>query len=108
VKPLLVTAAALAALLFAPPAFAHGATVKISADGIAPPELVITRGETVHFQNGDSRPATVVGDDDAFHSPEMPPGEGWHLRFPFPGRFPFGVEGRPKLRGTIVVEDAGK
>lgn len=103
-----VRAAALAAALLGPAlaASAHGPTVEISKEGPAPRELVITRGETVHFHNGDTRPHVVVGDEDAFRSPEMEAHGGWHLRFPFPGRFPYALEARPEQRGAIVVEEA--
>lgn len=100
------TALAVGVLALAAAARAHGPTVEISAEGPAPQELVIGRGETVHFHNGDTRPHVVVGDDDAFRSPEMDAHGGWHLRFPFTGRFPYALEARPEQRGTIVVEDA--
>lgn len=87
------------------PAGAHGPTVEISAEGVSPRELVIARGQTVHFHNGDARPHVVVGEDDAFRSPEMAAHGGWHLRFPFPGRFPYALEARPEQRGVIRVEE---
>lgn len=106
IRPVRAAALVVAVLALAATARAHGPTVEISAEGPAPEELVINRGETVHFHNGDARPHVVVGDDDAFRSPEMAAHGGWHLRFPFPGRFPYALEARPGQRGTIVVEEA--
>jgi len=97
------TIALLALLAFALPAAAHGPSVEIGAEGLAPAELRVEPGETVHFQNRDIGARRVRGAEDAFRSPELAPGSGWHLRFGFPGRFDYEVEGRPGLQGTILV-----
>ena len=86
-------------------ATAHGPTIRIGAEGLDPTELVLERGERVHFHNRDAVSHRVRGDDGAFRSPELAPGEGWHLPFPFPGRFGFELEARPDARGLIVVGD---
>lgn len=91
------------AVALALPASAHGPGVVLSAEGLAPGELRIAPGETVHFQNSDVGARRFVGDEQAFHSPELPPGAGWHIRLPFPGRFAYAVEGREELRGVLIV-----
>lgn len=91
------------AITLAGPAWAHGPTVVITADGVEPSRLEIRAGQTVHFDNQASEPHRVRADEDAFESPELAPGKGWHLRFPFPGQFGFALEGAPERRGEIVV-----
>jgi len=89
-------------------ALAHGPTVRLAADGADPAVLEIERGQTVHFVNASARTQRVRGDDDAFRSPELPAGgAGWHLPFPFPGRFGYALEGAPEVRGAIVVKPGG-
>jgi len=99
-------AIALAAALcvFAGAAQAHGSSVTIHDGSLEPALLQVRRGETVHFANQGERPHRVRGDGDAFRSPELAPGAGWHLPFPFAGRFEYGLEGVPDVRGVIVVE----
>lgn len=102
VSPLL---AWVALALWAATASAHGPTVQVSEGGLDPAELEIARGETVHFVNRGAKERRLVGD--AFQSPALPPGgDGWHQRFPFPGRFPYALEDAPEVRGAIVVRDA--
>ena len=87
----------------ASPALAHGPTVEIGSEGPAPAALQIESGETVHFQNATDHPLRVLGEEGSFRSPELAPGEGWHLRFAFPGRFPYALEDRPDVSGEIAV-----
>jgi len=101
---LFVLALATAALA-APSAAAHGPTVTLRADGPDPASLEIARRETVHFANASEATLRVHGDDDSFRSPPLAPGEGWHLPFPFPGRFGYALESAPDARGEIVVRD---
>jgi hypothetical protein len=96
------------ALALAPgTALAHGPTVQLDADTAEPSLLEIERAQTVHFVNRGDTTVRVRGDDDAFRSPELVPGgAGWHLPFPFPGRFGYSLEGESDVRGTIVVTPA--
>ena len=93
----------LGVLVLATAAAAHGPTVTIGPDGPEPVRLQMEPGQTVHFQNADGEPHRVRGAGDAFRSPELAPGEGWHLRLGFPGSFEYAVEGRPEWRGTLDV-----
>ncbi|MGH0030651.1 MAG: cupredoxin domain-containing protein [Myxococcota bacterium] len=92
--------------LFAPlAAAAHGPSVKLSYGRVTPPSLAIHAGDTVHFHNHGTTPRvfTVRGDDDAFESPPLARGEGWHHTFEEPGSYGYGVAEVPGMRGTIVV-----
>lgn len=83
----------------------HGPTVHLDADAVEPARLEITRGEAVHFVNRSAATQRVLGADDAWQSPELPPGgAGWHLPFPFAGNFAFSLAGAPEVRGEIVVK----
>ena len=98
--------AAACGLALALPAWAHGPTVVIRGGEIEPALLEIEAGQTVHFDNQDEEPRRVRADEDAFESPVLAPGKGWHLRFPFPGSFDYALEGDPRRRGRIVVAPA--
>jgi hypothetical protein len=91
------------AALVATPVHAHGPTVELSADAIEPALLEIEPRQTVHFHTGSDRTLRIRGDEDAFRSPELVPGEGWHVPFPFSGRFEYALEHAPTVRGAIVV-----
>ncbi|MEM7410781.1 MAG: hypothetical protein AAF430_11145 [Myxococcota bacterium] len=91
-------------LLAASTAEAHGPTVRLGPAGPSPSRLTLEKGQTVHFDNQDTETHQVVGDENAFQSPSLAPGKGWHLRFPFPGEFPYAYGKDPVHRGTIVVE----
>jgi hypothetical protein len=79
--------------------------VTLGADALEPATLEIGRRETVHFVNAGDTTLRVRGDEESFRSPELAPGEGWHLPFPFPGRFEYALESAPAVRGAIVVRD---
>lgn len=91
----------------APPAGAHGPTVRVSFSRATPAQLAIPAGATVHFLNA-SRGATVctvVAEDGSFASPPLARGEGWHHTFENPGTFAFTLEQSSAVRGTIVVTE---
>jgi hypothetical protein len=104
----LAVALALAGVLAAPAAWAHGATLRASFGGVKPPVLVIRAGETVHFVNANVSPGplTIASDDGSFESPPLARGEGWHHRFDAVGRFGVHVKGFESSHGQIVVAPA--
>ena len=89
-------------------ASAHGPTVQLSYGRVSPERLVIRAGETVHFHNRSTtaRTYTVRGEDDAFTSPPLARGEGWHHEFPEPGSFAFVISEFPDMKGRVVVAPA--
>jgi plastocyanin len=96
---------AIASLLVTTAAFGHGPTVEIGFDRIEPTVLTIVAGQTVHFRNDadTSSECTVVEDTEAFTSPTLEKGGGWHLRFSRPAEYSYHIKERPRLRGKIVV-----
>ncbi len=86
-------------------AFAHGPTVKVSYSGIRPSELVVEAGTTLHFHNANAGGGvcTLVGEDGAFESPPLNPGEGWHHTFENPGTFRFHVKEFSRAKGMVRV-----
>ena len=101
----LLAATAIAVLLAAPLAAAHGPTVRLSYAGVRPARLVLVVGQTVHFLNANSGSGTctLVAEDGAFEAPPLGRAEGWHHTFEAAGSFAFFVEEFPSARGEIVV-----
>lgn len=99
---LLALAVALAA---APPAAAHGPTVRVSWSAVKPTKLTIRVGDTVHFINANASgsPCTVVADDGSFESPTLGRAEGWHYTFEKAGTFSYQIQEMSNSRGTVVV-----
>jgi plastocyanin len=96
------------ALLLAADALAHGPSVRLSYGRVTPERLVIRAGQTVHFHNASSTPRsfTVKAEADAFESPTLARGEGWHHEFAEAGSFPYAVAEFPDMRGVVVVAPA--
>lgn len=92
-------------LLGAGPAFAHGATVRLSYGRVSPPQIAIHAGEVVHFENASATPRTftVKGDEGSFESPPLGRGEDWHHKFPKAGEYKFTVAEFPEMQGEVVV-----
>ena len=100
--------AALVALLIAAGAAAEDVTVDIGHNRIAPAEVKVAPGQTVHFQNHDQMPGghTIVANDGAFASPGLAKGEGWQYTFTKPGVYVYHLKEHPGAIGRIVVEQA--
>ena len=98
----------LSCLLLGAEALAHGPTVSLSYNRVAPKQLVIRAGQTVHFINASATPRgfTVQAEDGSFQSPTLARGEGWHYEFPEAGSFQFGVAEFSDMRGVIIVAPA--
>ena len=95
-------------LLLAGAAAAHGPSVRLSYGKVAPPQLAVRAGQTVHFQNASATPRTftVQAEDGAFESPPLARGEGWHHEFTEPGSFPWAVAEFPDMTGRVIVAPA--
>ena len=106
--PALVALSAVVAALAAAPALAHGPTVRLSYGKVAPSQIAIHAGQTIHFQNASATPRTFTlkGEGDAFESPPLARGEGWHHTFESPGAFPYQVVEFPDMAGRVVVGPA--
>jgi plastocyanin len=98
----------LCCLLLGVEALAHGPTVRLSYNSVAPEQLVIRAGQTVHFVNASATPRsfTLQAEDGSFESPALDRGEGWHYEFPEAGSFQFGVAEFSDMRGVIIVAPA--
>lgn len=79
--------------------------VKIASRGVEPARLVISVGQTVHFQNANAgmETCTIVAENGEFAGPSLGHGEGWHHTFADAGSFPFFIEEFSSARGEIVV-----
>ena len=95
-------------LLLGAEALAHGPSVRLSYNRVAPTQLAIRAGQTVHFLNASATPRsfTLQAEDGSFESPPLARGEGWHYEFTKAGSFPFGVAEFSDMRGVIIVAPA--
>jgi len=95
-------------LLLAGAASAHGPSVRLSYGRVAPPQLAIRAGQTVHFHNASATPRTftVQALGGAFESPPLARGEGWHHEFTEPGSYPYAVAEFPDMQGLLIVAPA--
>lgn len=97
---------ALALVLFASVAKAHGPTIEISHGEMKPPLLNLFVGTTVHFLNTVAMPGghVVIDDEGRLESPPLEkPGDGWHFTFDEPGTYELRLKQHPKTRARIVV-----
>lgn len=110
-------AAAVALLLWAAPALAHGPTCAVSSTTVRPARLVVEVGDTVHFRNANSSgtPVTLLFEeapaaarpsaDEPLRSPTMGRAGDWHYTFEVAGEYRFVVEGL-SARGAVTVVPA--
>ncbi len=99
-------ALALAFLLFAGVARAHGPTIEISHGEMKPALLNLFVGTTVHFSNTVSMPGghVVVDTKGQLESPPLvEPGDGWHYTFEEVGTYEVYLRQHPKTRARINV-----
>jgi len=91
------------AALAAPPALAHGPTVRVSFSGVNPPTLTIEVGTTVHFHNDGTTAVTVAAVDGSFEGPTLAAAEGWHHTFEQAGVFEYRLKESSRAKGKLVV-----
>lgn len=98
----------LAALLLAPTAaWAKEHRVEIADLKYKPAKLKVKPGDTVVWVNADNRDHTVVSRDKpkTFDSGKIAAGEEFDFTFEKPGKFEYGCEYHPRMKGTIEVTE---
>jgi len=99
-------ALAVASLVGAGAAWAHGPTIEISHSEMKPKLLNLYVGTTVHFQNTVAMPGghTVIDAAGTLESPPLEkPGDGWHYTFEKEGTYDVYVKQHPMAKARIVV-----
>ena len=87
-------------------ASAHGPTIKISHDELAPSLLNLFVGTTVHFSNTVAMPGghVIVDESGTIESPALEkPGDGWHYTFEKEGTFELYIKQHPTAKARVVV-----
>ena len=80
-------------------------TVTIQGLKFKPEKIEIESGDTVVWVNKDDRDHTVVADDGAFESPLIRNGKSYEKKFNKPGKYNYGDDLHPRMRGLVVVRD---
>jgi plastocyanin len=106
-RSLLISIAALAALVFAgsaPAATSATKNVNIWASGFSPASVTITQGDTVTWIDKDSKDHQVLADKGQFVSPILHHGSSYSFTFRAAGTYTYKDELYPKHTGKIVVK----
>ena len=84
--------------------------IDINADGFSPSTISVFAGETVTFQNSDSKSHEVASDpypkDDIlpdFHSGTLYKNETYQYTFGQVGTFGYHLEDNPSIKGEVIV-----
>lgn len=89
-------------------AAADGVVVVLGGYDLHPRDVLVEAGEPITFQVQERERAerlhTVVGEEGAFRSPALAPGETWTLTLSHPGVYRYHLAERPSVEGTVVVE----
>jgi plastocyanin len=93
-----------AAVPAAPPA--AGAEVKIDNFSFTPATLTVAVGTQVTWTNRDDIPHTIVSDDKTFKSNALDTDEKFTYTFAKAGTYSYFCSIHPKMKGTIVVQQA--
>jgi len=92
-----------AALAFAPAtAFADNVVIKNFAFG--PTAVMVAKGTTVTWTNGDEEPHTVVSVDGLFRSQALDTGDTFKYTFDKPGTYRYICTIHPQMRATVTVQ----
>ena len=102
---LMMTTAAVIALAPAAGAYAKEHEVDIKDVKYKPAKLRIKKGDTVVWINSDDRDHTVVAKDESFDSGKIAAGEKFKHTFEKTGKFEYGCEYHPRMKGVIEVTD---
>ena len=70
-----------------------------------PAKLKIKKGDTVVWVNSDDRDHTVVAKDESFDSGKIAAGEEFKHTFEKPGKYAYGCEYHPRMKGVVEVTD---
>lgn len=68
------------------------------------PEITVSAGQTVTWENQDIVPHTVTADDKSFDSGLIEVGKSWSYTAKKPGRFPYTCTLHPNMHGVLVVK----
>jgi|GEM_PF-2834791 len=71
--------------------------------GFRPNDLIVTTGTTVVWRNNGTQTHTVVSNDNAFTSPDIPPGGTFTFTFDQPGAFGYHCTPHPWMTASIRV-----
>jgi plastocyanin len=95
----------LLAALWAPSSAFADDTIALVPGGLGfrPNSVTVHAGERVVWRNDDRVPRRVLGDNDAFSTPLLRPGQSAVVRFSEIGTFGYRDAARPGLRGAVVV-----
>lgn len=77
--------------------------VSISGLQYSPASLSLSAGDTVVWTNNDDRDHTVVAADGAFRSGVIRQGETFSFTFARPGKFTYGCQFHPRMKGVVIV-----
>ena len=80
-------------------------TVTIQGLKLKPDKIEIEPGDTVVWVNKDDRDHTVVADDGSFESGRIRNGKSYEKKFSKPGKYNYGDDLHPRMRGVVVVRD---
>ena len=80
-------------------------TVTILGLKFKPEKIEIEPGDTVVWVNKDDRDHTVVADEGAFESGRIRNGKSYEKKFDKPGKYNYGDDLHPRMRGVVVVRE---
>jgi plastocyanin len=80
-------------------------TVTIQGLKFKPEKVEIEPGDTVVWVNKDDRDHTVVADDGSFESGRIRNGKSYEKKFTKPGKYNYGDDLHPRMRGVVVVKE---
>ena len=81
-----------------------GVAVKIDNFTFGPSTLVVARGTTVTWTNGDDIPHTIVATDKSFKSRVLDTDESFSYTFENPGTYPYFCSIHPHMTGEVTVK----
>ena len=81
-----------------------GVAVKIDNFTFGPSKLVIARGTTVTWTNGDDIPHTIVATDKSFKSRVLDTDETFSYTFDNPGTYAYFCSIHPHMMGEVMVK----
>lgn len=82
------------------------AKVSIGSKAFSPAAVTIHPGDTVRFENGDSKPHSVTDDGvakDCVCSGDLAPGQSYDRVFPKAGTFPLHCKNCSEMKCTVTV-----
>ncbi|MBA2384833.1 MAG: cupredoxin domain-containing protein [Actinobacteria bacterium] len=105
-KRILIIPVLLVSLLVGPEALAATKTVQIKRNAFAPETVSIVAGDTITWQNTDTRNHQVVSTTGAFASPVLRPNRSYSFTFEVAGTYRYRDALNPTVTGTVRVAGA--